>query len=218
MAARSLLVAVFAALSITICASGVVWSADQAANCGVVDMERIRAEYRQMQELNQEFQQFQWEQDRQLQERHKTRMLTDEERQEYEDLSAMAAPTETRAQRLKELEASAQEREKRLFELREKEERTEEEAVELEELDPLYERRMRELAALQAELHASRRAKLEELSTLLQDNLENAVKQVAEERELALVLARDSVLYGATDITDAVLEKLNAEEESVSEE
>lgn len=218
MAARSLLLAVLAALSITICVPGVVWSADKAANWGIVDMERVRAEYRQMQELNEEFQQFQWEQDRQLQERHKTRMLTDGERQEYEDLSAMGAPTETRTQRLKELEGASQAREERLFELRQKEERTEEETAELQDLDPLYERRMRELAALQAELHASRRAKLEELSKLLQDNLENAVKEVAEEKELALVLARDSVLYGGTDITDAVLEKLNAEGESVPAE
>lgn len=177
-------------------------------------MVRVRVEYRQMQELNQEFQQFRWEQDRQLQEKHKTRMLTDTERQEYGDLSAMAAPTETRSARLRELEELSNERERRLFELRQKETRTPEEIAELDELDPRYEQRMRELAALQAEFQAAGNAKLEELSTRLQRNLEDAVKQVAEESELALVLMKESVLYGGIDVTDAVLENLNAEPES----
>lgn len=216
MAVRSLLVVVFAALSVILCAAGPLWSAGEAMGWGVVDMERIRAEYRQMEKLNQEFQEFQWEQDRQLQEKHKTRMLTDTERQEYGDLATMAAPTETRSQRLEELEALSEERERRLFELREKVDRSPEETTELDELNLRYETRMRELAALQAEFQASRRAKMDELSTLLQNNLDNAVKEAAEARRLALVLVKDSVLYGGVEITDAVLEKLNAEAESSS--
>jgi Skp family chaperone for outer membrane proteins len=216
MAVRSLLVVVFTALSIILYAAGPLWSAGEATGWGVVDMERVRAEYRQMEQLNQEFQEFQWEQDRQLQERHKTRMLTDAERQEYSDLSTMAAPTETRSERLQELEALSEERERRLFELREKEQRTPEETAELEELNPRYEIRMRELAAVQAEFQASRRAKMDQLSTLLQNNLNAAVKEAAEESRLVLVLVKDSVLYGGVEITDAVLEKLNAEAESSS--
>jgi Skp family chaperone for outer membrane proteins len=214
MAARSLHALASAALSITLLAVGTAWPEDEAPKWGVLDMVRVRAEYRQMRELNQEFQQFQWEQDRQLQERHKTRMLTDTERQEYGDLSAMAAPTATRSERLKELEELSNERERRLFELRQKEERTPEETAELDELNPRYERRMRELAALQAEFQAASNAKLEELSARLQRNLEEAVKEAAEESKLVLVLVKDSVLYGGLDITDAVLKDLNAEAES----
>jgi Skp family chaperone for outer membrane proteins len=214
MAARNLLALAFAALSITLLSMGTTSAEDGALRWGVLDMVRVRVEYRQMQELNQEFQQFRWEQDRQLQERHKTRMLTDAERQEYGDLSAMAAPTETRSARLRELEELSNERERRLFELRQKETRTPEETAELDELDPRYEQRMRELAALQAEFQAAANAKLEELSTRLHRNLEEAVRQVAEESELALVLMKESVLYGGIDVTDAVLENLNAEPES----
>jgi Skp family chaperone for outer membrane proteins len=214
MAVRSPLVLALAALSIALVATGTAWTQDQAPKWGVLDMVRVRAEYRQMQDLNQEFQQFRWEQDRQLQERHKTRMLTDTERQEYGDLSAMAAPTESRSERLKELEELSNERERRLFELRQKEERTPEETAELDELDPRYEQRMRDLAALQAEFQAASNAKLEELSALLQRNLEEAVKETAEDSGLVLVLVKDSVLYGGIDITDAVLENLNAEPES----
>ncbi len=37
-----------------------------------------------------------------------------------------------------------------------------------------------------------------------------AVKAVAEAQKLSLVVRKDSVLFGGVDITEAVLEKLNA--------
>ncbi len=182
--------------------------------CGVVDMDRVAAEYREMRVLDQQFQDFQRDLDRQLQETHKTRVLTDAERQEYLDLSAMAAPTEARQARLKELEELSNQREQRLLELREKSNCTEEEASELEEVDKLYDERMRELASLQAELQARRRAKFDELTSLLEENLDQAVKAVAAEQQLTIVLRKSAVLLGGVEITDAVLERLNQESES----
>lgn len=193
----------------TAAASGV-----DVTKCGVVDMDRVAAEYREMRLLDQQFQDFQRDLDRQLQEKHKTRVLTDAERQEYLDLSAMAAPTAARDERLKELEELSNEREQKLLALRDKNNCTEQEASDLAELEKLYDERMRELASLQAELQARRRAKFEELTSLLEDNLDNAVKAVAAEQQLTIVLRKSAVLLGGVEITDAVLEKLNQESES----
>ena len=140
-------------------------------------------------------------------------MLTDAERQEFVDLSAMGAPTEARTQRLKELRELSDEREQRLLELGKKDECTEEETAERQELEARYEARMAELAALQAEMKASRVGKYEELSKLVADGVDNAIKAAAEEQKLALVLRKDSVMYGGVDITEAVLAKLNAKSE-----
>ncbi len=193
----------------TAAASGV-----DATKCGVVDMDRVAAEYREMRELDQQFQDFQRDLDRQLQEKHKTRVLTDAERQEYLDKSAMGAPTEATAERLKELEELSDQRERRLLELRDKNNCTEQEAAELAEIEKLYDERMRELASLQAELQARRREKFEELTSLLEERLKEAVKAVAAEQELTIVLRKHAVLLGGVEITDAVLEKLNQESES----
>ncbi|MCJ7750904.1 MAG: OmpH family outer membrane protein [Armatimonadetes bacterium] len=180
---------------------------------GVIDMERVAIEYQEMQRLNQEFQDFQRNQEIELQERHTTRLLTDAERQEFADLSAMGAPTDARTQRLKELREFSDKREQRLLELRNKDECTEEEAAERQELEARYDARMGELAALQAEMKASRVAKYEDLSKLVAGGVDNAIKAAAEEQKLALVLRKDSVMYGGVDITEAVLAKLNAKSE-----
>ena len=180
---------------------------------GVIDMDRVAVEYQEMQRLNVEFQEFQRKQEVELQQAHTTRLLTDAERQEFTDLSAMGAPTEARTTRLAELRGLSDEREKRLLALREKEECSEEEAAELKELGTRYETRMGELAAMQAEMKTSRVAKYEELSKLVADNVDAAVKAVVDEQELEMVLRKDSVMYGGVDITDAVLAKLNAKSE-----
>ncbi len=180
---------------------------------GVIDMGRVAIEYREMQTLNQRFQDFQRNQEIELQEAHTTRLLTDGERQEFTDLSAMGAPTEARTQRLKELRELSDEREQRLLELRKKDECTEEEAAEWQELEARHEARMTELAVLQAEMKASRVAKYEELSKLVADSVDNAIKVVTGKQKLALVLRKDSVMYGGVDITEAVLAKLNAKSE-----
>ena len=189
------------------------WAEADGPKWGVIDMERVAVEYQEMQRLNQEFQDFQRNQEIELQEKHTTRLLTDAERQEFVDLSAMGAPTEARTQRLKELRELSDEREQRLLELGKKDECTEEETAERQELEARYEARMAELAALQAEMKASRVAKYEDLSKLVADGVDNAIKAAAEEQKLALVLRKDSVMYGGVDITEAVLAKLNAKSE-----
>lgn len=180
---------------------------------GVIDMERVAIEYREMQRLNQEFQDFQRNQEIGLQQKHTTRLLTDAERQEFADLLAMGAPTEARTERLKVLRELSDEREQRLVELRKKDECTEGEAAKRQELEARYGTRMAELAALQEEMKASRVGKYEGLSKLVADSVDNALKAVAEEQKLALVLRKDSVMFGGVDITEAVLAKLNAKSE-----
>ncbi len=190
---------------------GTVWAAETAPRLGVVDMDRIAVEYRAMQDLNQQFQQFQRSQDEALEARYKTRVLDDDERQEYLDLADMGAPTAERDKRLSELADLSDTRERRLLELRQKEERSPFEEDEYDQLRVLYDMRMQELAAVQADLQQTRRAKQEELTKVVTDSVDGAVKAVAEEQQLSTVVRKEMVLYGGLDITEDVLAKLNAE-------
>lgn len=198
-------------------AIGVAWSEDAPSTIGVVDMERVANEYGEMQQLNMEFQSFLHDQDQKLQHQHAARMLKDDEREEYLDSTEMGAPTDGVKARLKELEDLSASREKRMLELGKKAECTEEEQAELAELETLYNRRMDDLARLQAGIQASKVAKYDELSQLVTDNVDEAVRKVAEAQKLTIVVRKETVLHGGVDITDAVLEELNSPAPSQSD-
>ena len=198
------------ATAIAVC--GPIWAAEPAAGWGVVDMARVAIEYRGMRELERQFQDFQREQDETLDGRYKTRALYDDERQEFFDLSDMGAPTEERDKRLAELAGLSDKRENRLLELRQNKERTPGEEEEFRQLTALYDQRMGELAALQASLQQEREVKRAEFNSVLTESVNSAVKAVAEEKGLPIVVRREIVLYGGTDITEDVLTRLNADE------
>jgi Skp family chaperone for outer membrane proteins len=206
MARKALLLVVLAALG----AAAAVPAAAQMTS-GVVDLTRVGAEYKGMQELQSQLELFQTGREKELEIRRKARLLLDEERQEFLDLNQVAAPTEERARRLKELESLSDQRELRRFELRKKDERTEAEESELKELDDLYDKRMAELQALQADVQESIVAKYRELNAIVTESVNEAIKTVAEAKELTIVMRKDTVLFGGVDITDDVLTKLNGE-------
>ncbi len=191
---------------------GPIWAAEPAPSWGVVDMERVAAEYRGMHELNRQFQEFQREQDELLDTRYKTRALYAAERQEYLDLADMGAPTEERDKRLAELSDLSDQRERRLLALRQQGERTPAEEEEYQQLKTVYDKRMGELAALQTDFQEARVAKRNELTKVVADSVHSAVTAVAEEKGLPIVLRKEVVLHGGSDITEEVLARLNAKE------
>lgn len=177
---------------------------------GVVDMDRVSAEYKGMQSLNAQFQDFQRQQEEQIQRRQRARLLSDEELREYLDLCTTAAPTEARDTRLTELEKLSDDRSRRLMELTQKSDRSAGEESEFQLLDERHKRRAQELDALQTDARKAVLAKYEEFTRIIQDSLNAAVRAVAEEKKLQLVLRKEVVLYGGLEITEDVIAKLNA--------
>ncbi len=212
MVKRAALWLTLGSLATAIAVCGPIWAAEPAVGWGVVDMARVATEYRGMRELERQFQEFQRAQDETLDGRYKTRALYDDERQEFFDLSDMGAPTEERDKRLAELAGLSDKRENRLLELRQNKERTPGEEQEFRQLTALYDQRMGELAALQSSLQQEREVKRAELNGVLTESVNSAVKAVAEEKGLPIVVRREIVLYGGTDITEDVLTRLNAAE------
>jgi len=192
-------------------------AAASAAQWGVVDTDRVAAEYDEMTALNAQFQQFQREQETELERQHKTRMLSDDERREYLDLIQMGAPTPERDARILELGGLSDDRENTLLDLRENDSRTPEEEADYTRLNQLYQTRVKELADLQLRAQQAVRAKLEEFNKIVTDNVQQAVEAVAEEKQLSIVIRKDAVLHGGVDITDDVLAELNASQQEKTE-
>jgi Skp family chaperone for outer membrane proteins len=193
--------------------------AQSAPAIGTVDMGRINAEYQAIQQLTTQYQGFVREQQAKFEDRGKTRMLNDAELKEYMDLSQFGAPTEANKQRLTALAQESDTREKRLAEL-ERKTRDEAEQKEYDGLSGIAKVRGPELAKLEDDLTQAVSAKREELLKVITDSVNAAVKAVAEQKKLTVVVAKavidpnggsaPLVLYGGTDITDDVLAKLNA--------
>jgi len=137
-------------------------------------------------------------------------MLVDADYTKYLDLKQAAAPTESTQKQLTDLETSAKQREDRYRALADKRDRTAEEQKEYDELNKVYNQRMGEMRVLQDSLAKEVQAKREELTKTITTSLDTAIKTVAEAKKLSLVIAKEAVLYGGTDITNEVLEKLNA--------
>lgn len=207
---RSALVLTMLAVAGMLAAGLAQAAAPESPVLAYVDMDKLAAGYVGMQDLNQQFQQFRAERDADLERKHKARLLDDEEQREFLDLATVAAPTEQRDKRLKELEDLSNQRERRLFTLREKKDRSAEEEAEFQQLNSIYEKRMSELAQLQRERDEAVTAKYAELSKVITDSVDAAVKAVAEEQKLGMVFRKEVVLWGGVDITDDVLAKLNA--------
>ena len=177
---------------------------------GTVDTGRIATEYKGMQALNQQYNDFQREREQKLMDRQRVMMLVDADYTKYLDLKQAAAPTESTQKQLTDLETSAKQREDRYRALADKRDRTAEEQKEYDELNKVYNQRKGEMRVLQDSLAKEVQAKREELTKTITTSLDTAIKTVAEAKKLSLVIAKEAVLYGGTDITNEVLEKLNA--------
>jgi Skp family chaperone for outer membrane proteins len=181
-----------------------------ASSVGVVDTDRVSGEYRAMQTLNQQYLEFQKLQEAQILRRQKSRMLFDQELREYLDLSSpTAAPTAERDKRLTEMEKASDDRSKRLLDLGQRKDRTADEDGEYQRLDATYKQRTQELSAIQSDVQRVVEAKQNELMKIITESFNAAVKAVANEKKLPVVMRREIVLFGGTDITEDVITKLN---------
>jgi len=206
-----LAVAIIAVCAATVVAGPAVAAASPPAPViGVVDTERVQGEYKAMQVLNQQFMEFQRQQESQIIRRQKSRMLLDQEQREYLDLSSpTAAPTSVRDKRLTDLEKLSDDRSKRLLDLGQKKDRTPDEEQEYQKLDAMYKQRTQDLNTLRVDVERTVQGKSDELMKIITDSFSAAVKAVAEEKKLSLVLRREISLYGGTDVTEDVIAKLN---------
>lgn len=182
----------------------------QTAAVGLVDTGRVAQEYKAMQALNEQFNTFQREREQKLMERQRVMLLPEADATKYFDLKQVAAPTDATKKQLEDLESLAKQREERFRALGEKQGRTADEQKEFDDLNQLYAARVNDLRALQEDMSKEVQAKREELTKLITTSLETAIKSVAAEKKVTLVIAKEAVLYGGLDITEEVLAKLNA--------
>jgi len=183
---------------------------ERAPRVGVVDMSKVLDGYKEFQASDQQYKAFLRERQVQLAERASLRLLNPQELKEYQNLKQVTAPSDEQKRRIEELKAVADTREKELTGLQAVTTPTEEQQKRLAELNDLQEKSNAELAQMEESARAEINQRNKELSDQLNKKIEAVLAAVAKDKRFDLVLAKDAVLYGGLDITDAVLAKLNA--------
>jgi outer membrane protein len=181
------------------------------AAIGVADIDQVLSEYEEFDRMNREFKEFQNQQALAFEEQYAIRLLEAEERTEYVSLSSETSlPTTRNRARRQELLALSEKREQDLDQLRAKNELTPAEESYLKRLRDLEEQGAKQLAEFRRKLLAERETKQKDLNRQITEKIDRAIAEVANEKKLALVLSKPAVLYGGSDVTQAVLAKLNA--------
>jgi Skp family chaperone for outer membrane proteins len=183
--------------------------AQPALNVGVVDWQKMLDEFQAYQDTQKGFQSFVDEREARLGKEATLRLVTAQEKKEYDDLAAVPAPTDQQKQRMKALEKLSQDREKEMSSLQALAPPTPEQQKRLEELRAIADPREKELQELRASLRKEVTAKEEELMKPLQDRIDRALDELMREQRLAIVLRKEVVLRGGLDITSKLLAKLN---------
>ncbi len=181
-----------------------------SANIGMVDITRIGQEYTSLLEKNKTLENLLASRKSELDIRQSYRFLTEEEMQELLKLLALKEPTPEQKSRAQELADLSQKRDAELLALDTKENLTPEEKArrsELRQLQTAADQKTQELAAAYTAEMQQERQKIE--GNVIKA-VRKAVTEVATEMGLPIVLDKDAILFGGTDITDQVLKKLNA--------
>jgi len=183
--------------------------AAKAGEVGVVEWQKLLDEFVEYQDTAKTYEQYVRSKEDVLRKEIALRMLTKEEKKEYDDLAAVPAPTDQQKQRMADLEKLAADREQELDNLQTAASPNEEQKKRLDELRAISSARSKELQGLQTALRDDVEKKDAELMKPLEEKIKKALAEISKERNLTVVLRKENVLYGGADITSALVARLN---------
>ena len=206
---RRIVTAMLAA--ITILAAGAVPAWAQAAKVAVIDMRDVIERYVGWQRRIQELNQFRLEREQQYREAVRTAYLTADERARYADLVRDPAKTVDRWREVFELRGKSERIEEELNFLSKIDdaELTDTQRTRRDELQTIYDRAKQDLDGLRQRLNKEIEEKDKTLAEEADTEIRDTIAAYAKEKQYDLVLSKDTVIYGGTDITDQVVDRLN---------
>ncbi len=176
----------------------------------IVSIEKISNEYTALSEKDQEIRQWLGERQQYREELEDFAFLSQENFNEVLQIYELSRPLpEGKAARLEELRSLCAEKLHRFVELRAKADRTPGEDEEFDSLKEVADARQQQLAALEQQIMAEYRGKVDQAQGQLLKVVEKVITQYAQEHNYDLVLDAAWVLYGGEDITDLIIERLN---------
>ncbi len=206
---HSLLCAAGASIILMAVSVASVWGADNVPKIGVIDVQKVLRDAPRMKQYMQEYEELREQLGRILDIRSQNLMLSEDEVKELIDLKIKPSPTEQDKARIAELERIERERDAEYKQLQSATNLTDSQKARLKELQELQDKSKATGKALEDDYNSRLQTKLQELDQQADADIQEAVKKVAEAKGLSLVLVKDAVRFGGTDITDDVISKLD---------
>jgi Skp family chaperone for outer membrane proteins len=178
---------------------------------GFVDFARVMSEAKPVSDLDGQFKETLKAQQKQLDNLYAGRLLDDKERQELENLQKIAKPSDAQIKRMADLAKLSDDREQELSRLTRLENPSDDERARRTDLSNRFDRQNQRVLQLQDTLNDLRQKKQGDILKQATDLIINAIKAIAQERGLDMVVERQAVLFGKDDqdLTGAVLQRLN---------
>jgi Skp family chaperone for outer membrane proteins len=178
---------------------------------GVVDMSRVMNEAKTVSALQTELKDMRDAQQKTLDNLYAGRLLNPDERTELETLQKTASPSATQTARITELTKLSDTREEELKRLSRLEKPTDADRARITELSNWLDKQNQRATQLREQYDNDTQQKVSDINQRAMDSVLGAVKAVAQDQGLALVVEKQAVLFSidSLDMTDEVLNRLN---------
>ena len=177
----------------------------------VVDVARVMNEAKPIAGLDSEFRATLAAEQKQLDNLYAGRLLDDKERTELEDDQKLASPSDAQRKRMSDLAKLSDDREQELGRLMRLEKPTDTEQARRAELAGWLDRQNQRVSQLQETLNQERQQKQADITRRAMDLILAAVRSIAQQRGIDMVVDRQAVLFAQDDrdLTDVVLQQMN---------
>ncbi len=200
-----MMAAVFAAMAVL---GPAAWAADPPQKIGIIDVQKVLSDAPRMKQYMEEYEVLRKQLGQSLEIRQQNLMLDENQIKELVDLKAKQNATDKDKARIKELEDIERTRDADFKQLQGTQNPTDVQKTKLRELQDMRQKSTTTGEALEKDYNSRLQTKMQELSEKANADMQEAINKVVEAKSLNLVLVKDAVRFGGTDITDDVMNKL----------
>ncbi|MGI6296029.1 MAG: OmpH family outer membrane protein [Armatimonadota bacterium] len=197
------------AIAVVGLAGSAVLAAPNDIKIGVVDLQKVYRDAPRVKQYREQLEDFSRSLATKLDIRSQNMMLNEDEIKELIDLKTKEKPTEAESSRAKQLSEIERAKDEELRKLQETKELNDQQQARLKELQGLQQKSKDIGAALAKDYDGQYQAKMAELETKSDSDIQDAVNKTAEAKGLTLVLDKAVVFLGGVDITDDVVSRLD---------
>jgi len=198
-----------AAVAVGVLMGVACFAADPPQKIGVVDLMKVDKDAPRIKQYGEEADKFRALLQQRLEIRLQNLMLDENEIRELIDLRTKENSSDKDKARAKELEDAERAKDAELKQLQETKEPDEAQKARLKQLQELQQKSKSTGEALRQDYEGQLQSKMIELRGQVETDLREAVKKIAEAKQLTMVVVKDVVYFGGIDITDDVIGKLD---------
>lgn len=193
--------------------SSACMAAEGGLAVGTVDVTKVYAEAPRVKQLREVLERHNLELSQKLEIRGQNLMLTEEQVRELIELKQKANATEADKAKIKQYTDLEKANDEELKKLQGTAQPDEKQKARLNELTDLQKKSKATGEQMERDYNTQLQNEARELEAKAASEIEDVIRKIAEEKKFSFVFAKDSVLFGGTDVTTMVIDRLERKPE-----